>query len=67
MTDKRLMDLELKMLAQEHLTQELNAVVYGQQKQIDELRAVCAALAKRVASDEPQGADAYTQERPPHY
>lgn len=68
MTDKRLMDIELKVLAQEDLTQELSDIIYRQQKQIDELRATCASLAKRMGSgDDDGGADAYTQERPPHY
>ncbi len=67
MTDKRLMDIELKVLAQEDLTQELSDIIYRQQKQIDELRATCASLAKRMGSGDADGADAYGQERPPHY
>lgn len=67
MTEKRLVDIELKVLAQEDLTQELSDIIYRQQKQIDELRVMCESLAKRLGAGDVGGADAYTQERPPHY
>lgn len=67
MTDQRLMNIELKMLAQEDLTLELSNTIYQQQKQIDELRAVCTLLAQRLGAGDAGGADAYEQEKPPHY
>ncbi|HEY9573529.1 MAG TPA: SlyX family protein [Pusillimonas sp.] len=67
--DKRLVDIELKLTAQEDLVLELNQRVYEQQKQIDELRALCMALVKRLgeAASEGDGADPYAVEKPPHY
>lgn len=67
MTEQRLMDIELKVLAQEDMTQALSDTIYKQQKEIDELRALCTSLAKRLGADDSTGADAYTHERPPHY
>jgi SlyX protein len=66
--EERLIDIELKLTAQEDLVLELNQRVYEQQKQIDELRALCTALVKRLgeaASD--GGTDPYAVEKPPHY
>lgn len=67
--EERLVDIELKLTAQEDLVQTLNEQVYQQQRQLDELRALCSALVKRLseAARAADGADAYTQERPPHY
>jgi SlyX protein len=67
-TEERLIDIELKLTAHEDLMLELNQRVYEQQKQIDELLALCTALVKRLgeaASD--GGADPYAVEKPPHY
>jgi SlyX protein len=67
-TEERLIDIELKLTAHEDLVLELNQRVYEQQKQIDELLALCTALVKRLgeaASD--GGADPYAVEKPPHY
>lgn len=66
--DQRLVDIEIKLTAQEDLVQELNQQIYLQQRQIDELRALCTALVKRLeASHDEPGSDPYTDERPPHY
>lgn len=67
--EERLVRIELKLTAQEDLVQELNLLVYQQQKQIDELRAICTALAKRLgqAENDGGGSDPYAVERPPHY
>lgn len=67
-TEQRLIDIEIKLTAQEDLVHQLNAAVYEQQKQIDELRALCTALVKRMGDASAEsGADHYTQEKPPHY
>ena len=67
-SEDRLIDIELKLTAQEDLLQSLNQQVYEQQKQLAELRSLCTALVRRLgqaASDE--GADPYAIEKPPHY
>ncbi len=67
--EERLIEIEVKVTSQDDLTQELSHQVYQQQKQIDELRALCTALVKRLgdAGDDAARADAYTHEKPPHY
>ncbi len=67
-TEERLMDIEIKIARQEDLVETLNKTVYHQQKKIDELEALCSALARRVTDvsniDGERGA---ANERPPHY
>lgn len=69
--EKRLMDVELKLVAQDDLLDELNKIVYRQQKKIDELEALTMALAKRLKEVNEQVAaaagSAPINERPPHY
>ena len=69
--EDRLIEIEIKLTSQDDLTQELNHMVYQQQKQIDELRLLCTALVKRLGESGGEGgepdAGTYTQEKPPHY
>jgi SlyX protein len=70
-TDERLVDVEIRIARQEDLIDVLNKTVYEQQKKIDELEALCTALARHVkdlrdaASD--MTGDALALEKPPHY
>lgn len=70
-TEKRLTDMELKLVAQDDLLDELNKTVYRQQNKIDELEAMCLTLAKRLkqASEliDANSGGAPLDERPPHY
>jgi SlyX protein len=67
-TEARLIDIEIRVARQDDLVDTLNRMVYQQQKKIDELEALCTALARHVkdlrAADGGQG-DA--NEKPPHY
>lgn len=66
--EDRLINLESKLANQEYLLDVLNQTVYKQQKKIDELDALCTALAKRLADVHarlPEGGPAH--EKPPHY
>jgi SlyX protein len=66
--EDRLIDLESKLAHQEYLLDVLNKTVYTQQKKLDELDALCLALAKRLSDVQgriPEGLSA--NERPPHY
>lgn len=71
MNEDRLVDIETKIAYQEDLVQELNDVVYRQQKQIDRLEAICRSLIDHVkalseaAEGKPGGV--VPDERPPHY
>ncbi len=57
----RLTDLEIRITHQSELLEQLNDVIYAQQKQID-------VLAKKLASLEKQASDPTpANEKPPHY
>ncbi|MBV1881116.1 MAG: SlyX family protein [Pseudomonadales bacterium] len=66
--DKRLDEIETKLAYQEHTIQELNDVVFQQQKQIDKLELICKRQHERLSdiSDSiPEGKP--QDEKPPHY
>ena len=66
--DERLTNIEIKIARQEDLVETLNQMVYRQQKKIDELESLCAALARHVKDASGAGHDAGgANERPPHY
>jgi SlyX protein len=66
--EERLMDMEVRIARQEDMFDALNQTVFRQQKKIDELEALCTALAKRIR-DVADGLtdNAPLDERPPHY
>lgn len=68
MTEQRLIDLETKIAHQELLIEELNQVVYEQQKVVDKLEKTLSSLVKRfqdalIEGNEIRGPN----EKPPHY
>lgn len=69
--EDRLIEIEIKLTRQEDMLEALNQTVYRQQKKIDELQALCAALARHVGNradgDGSDGSTRVPQERPPHY
>ncbi|WP_194715802.1 SlyX family protein [Noviherbaspirillum soli] len=69
MDEERLVDIEIKLARQEDLLDVLNSTVYRQQRRIDELESLCAALAKRVAESQQadNGGQQAAHEIPPHY
>lgn len=69
MDEERLVDIEIKLARQEDLLDVLNNTVYRQQRRIDELEALCAALAKRLAESQQadSGGQQSAHEIPPHY
>jgi len=67
-TEDRLVDIELKIAAQEDLVDTLNTMVYQQQKKIDELEALCTALARQLKEvRETMTERGPANEKPPHY
>lgn len=69
MIENRLVEIEIKLARQEDLVDTLNQTIYRQQKKIDELEALCMALARRMqevrqGADEPRDP---AHEIPPHY
>jgi len=68
MIEERLQNIEAKLTFQEDLVEELNKLVYQQQKKLDWLEALCASLARHVESlAEERNAGMPAHERPPHY
>lgn len=68
MTERRLEEIEIKLTHQEDLLDSLNLQVYQQQKKIDELETLCAALVKRLKEASlNQSQSGLPHEKPPHY
>ena len=68
MDEERLMDIEIKLTRAEDTLDELNKVVYEQQRKIERLEALYAAMMRRMpesSSDEQR--QEILHERPPHY
>lgn len=66
--EDRLVDIELKIAAQEDLVDTLNTMVYQQQKKIDELETLCTVLAQQLKEvRETMTERGPANERPPHY
>ncbi len=64
---ERLENLEIQLASQDDLLDTLNQTIYRQQKKIDELDALCAALARRITEFPTQVSGALPHEKPPHY
>lgn len=68
MSEIRLEKIETKIAYLEDGVQELSHVIYAQQKQIDQLRALCESLAGYVRDlTQTSGEGGPVNERPPHY
>jgi SlyX protein len=69
--EDRLVDIEIKIARQEDLVDTLNRTIYEQQKKIDELEALCTALARHIREMRDSAKDgthaAPINEKPPHY
>ncbi|MCU5780895.1 hypothetical protein MA04_00195 [Alcanivorax balearicus MACL04] len=68
MSDDRFLDIETKLAYQEDLVNELNRIVSGQQRSLDELEKVCQRLVERVVELNEEIAALRIQDAPPpHY
>ncbi len=68
MNEERLIEIESKISYQEDTLQELNKVIYQQQKQIDRLEAICASLINHVRDiSDAMAENSVANEKPPHY
>lgn len=68
MNEERLIQIETKIAHQEFLIEELNQVIYEQQKTIDKLEVTLNSFAKRLKEVLTEGNDVRgPDERPPHY
>jgi len=68
MIEERLVKIETKITFQEDLIEELNKLVYLQQKKLDRLEAICESLVRHIESlAEGENESKPASERPPHY
>lgn len=68
MTEDRFIAIEIKLSRQEDLVETLNEQLYRQQKKIDELASLCAALARQLQHSARSSQEApAAHEPPPHY
>lgn len=68
MIEDRLVEIEAKITYQEDLVQELNKLVYQQQKKLDRLEAVCESLINHIRDlSEAVAETGAAHEKPPHY
>lgn len=68
MNEDRFAEIEIKLTYQEDLVQELNTLVYQQQKRIGQLEKWCAALAEHIRGlSDPAAPRVFLDEKPPHY
>ena len=65
--DDRLEKLESKLALTEDLVDELNKLVYKQQRQIEQLQREVVRLQEQVESTLPQERRSLLDEVPPHY
>ncbi|MDE2428039.1 MAG: SlyX family protein [Burkholderiales bacterium] len=67
--EERLIDMEIRLARQDDLVDTLNTQVYRQQKKLDELEALCTAMAGRIRELAINASQrtAVIDERPPHY
>lgn len=62
--EERIIELELRSMAQEQTIEELSAVVYEQQRELDQLKTQLKGISQKIS--EPGVAD-QKQDLPPHY
>jgi SlyX protein len=64
--DARIQELEIKSMEQQRLLSDLSAVVYAQQRELDELGQRVYRLGQKLSA-EPGLVDANQDDKPPHY
>ena len=65
--EDRIAELEVKLSFAEDLLESLNATVFRQQREIDQLRREMVALRQQLASTIPADETGQGHEIPPHY
>jgi SlyX protein len=66
--EDRLIDIEIKLARQDDMLETLNQMTYRQQKKIDDLEALCSALARRIKDMASIDSERNLEnEKPPHY
>lgn len=63
--EERIIELELRSMAQQQTIEELSDVLYRQQRELDALTAALHRLSQKV--QDPGLVDAKANDKPPHY
>lgn len=66
-TEDRFINIEIKLAYAEDMVDSLNERIHEQQKQIDKLEQLCAALAQHARNASQSSGGQLPHERPPHY
>ncbi|AZZ36928.1 hypothetical protein CIK05_09035 [Bdellovibrio sp. qaytius] len=66
-SEQRLVDLETKIAFQDQIIEDLNTVVIGQQKQIDQLEESFALFKAQAHAVQSGDNEIRPHEKPPHY
>ncbi len=64
--EDRFVDIEIKLAHQEDMVESLNQVVIQQDRRIDQLEGIVAALAEHIRNNAQSGPNPVS-EKPPHY
>jgi SlyX protein len=64
--DERLIEVEIRAAHLEKSVGELSEVVYRQQKELDQMRALVTQIREKLRAD-PGLVDASRDDKPPHY
>jgi len=68
--DKKLIDLEEKLIFLEHTTEELNNVIFRQRQELDEYKVMLKHLSNKLKNLEDNQSNTSAEvvnEKPPHY
>ena len=65
--EQRIIDLETKVVFQDQVIEDLNAVVIRQQKQIDQIEKTFAVFKSQVHAVQSGDNEIRPNEKPPHY
>ena len=68
--NKKLIDLEEKLIFLEHTTEELNNVIFRQRRELDEYKVMLKHLSNKLKNLEDNQSNASAEvvnEKPPHY
>ena len=67
MTEDRLVEMETRLAYQDHLVEELNKLVYEQDKRIQKLEETCKQLSKQFTDLSGALPAGESDDPPPHY
>ncbi|MBV8665024.1 MAG: SlyX family protein [Burkholderiaceae bacterium] len=67
MDEDRLVEIEIKLSRSDDMLDELNKVIYEQQKKIERLETLYVEMLRRMPDRSEESGNAVQHEKPPHY